>query len=29
MTENGFGQLTNEQQRCFGIAPISFAVGDN
>ena len=29
MTEIGFWQLTNEQRRCFGIAPTSFAVGDN
>ena len=29
MTETGFWQLTNEQRRCFGIAPISFAVGAN
>ena len=29
MTETGFWQLTNEQRRCFGIAPTSFAVGDN
>ena len=29
MTETGFWQLTNEQRRRFGIAPISFAVGDN
>lgn len=29
MTETGFWQLTNEQQRRFGIAPTSFAVGDN